>query len=119
MNWICGSSENTPSPTLGEQRLLGSFIADSSLPASIRGRDTKPEEDRIDTDKKQLWDYFAGVSAVLAGVASATYILGFLALFIPIAATRAPGLAAAWYATILASKNLVVVQGVNQLLLPP
>jgi hypothetical protein len=59
------------------------------------------------------------VSAFLAEAASAAYILGFLALFIPIAATHASTtLITALYATTLASKNLLIVLGVTQLLLP-
>jgi hypothetical protein len=67
---------------------------------------------------QRFWSALTQVSAVLAGIASATYILGILALFIPIVDTYSLTFTRAWYATLLVSRNLVVVQGVSQLLWP-
>jgi hypothetical protein len=64
----------------------------------------------------RVWD-FAKISAVLAVVASATYAMGIYAIWIPVATTYT-NTTAAWYATSLVNRIVVIIQGANHLLLP-
>ena len=63
------------------------------------------------------WD-FGQVSALVAVLASATYALGIFTILISVSTMITHNLTTAWYAASIANKNLVVTQGIKQLLWP-
>jgi len=58
------------------------------------------------------------VASFLAVVSLGTYVVGLFVFWYPISITYTGDFAAAWYATSLVSRNVVVGHGVQQLLLP-
>ena len=69
-------------------------------------------------EKRLLLD-LAQASAILTVIASATYVLGLFAVWIPIVTTYTHDLTTGWYAASLVGRNVVIAQGINLLLLPP
>jgi hypothetical protein len=77
---------------------------------------------KLDTtaqDRHILWNYLIGVPAVLTTVGVMVYLLGLLALIVPIWRTYTSSLAGAWYAVSLVPRPLVAGLGVSQLLGAP
>jgi hypothetical protein len=71
-------------------------------------------------ESKRDWLSTAGqLSAVLAGLAALTYVLGLLVLWVPIARTYTGDLTTAWHAVSLVPRPVVAGLGVGQLLPVP
>jgi hypothetical protein len=62
---------------------------------------------------------FAQASAMVAIVASATYALGLLSVWIPLSTAYPMDLTTAWYLAALVPRLVVVGQGIIELLVPP
>jgi hypothetical protein len=91
---------------------------DGGVYVCIEGNASGDKADGPNEDRHRSL-HFAQASAMVAIVASATYALGLLSVWIPLSTAYPMDLTTAWYLAGLVPRLVVVGQGIIELLVPP
>jgi hypothetical protein len=91
---------------------------DGGVYVCMEGNASGDKADSSNEHRRRSFD-FAQASAMVAIVASATYALGLLSVWIPLTTAYPMDLTTAWYLAALVPRLVVVGQGIIMLLIPP